>query len=177
MLDSSGDFSTSIPAGMILSQFPPAGTVVKQGRRVWVKVSKGFKAVVVPALRGLSVRQAEITLQQAGLQMGRVVQVRHSSIPAGAVIGTVPAAKTKVENGREITVHVSQGARATTTSMPSLLGLSLSQAEGKIGSLGLKLGKVTQRSDPRSLPKTVLDQGLAPGSPLKGQTVDLTVSK
>jgi eukaryotic-like serine/threonine-protein kinase len=177
MLDSTGDYSQNVPAGHILTQFPPAGTVVKQGRRVWVKVSKGFKAVEVPSLRGLSVRQAEISLQQAGLKMGHVSEVAHGSIPAGAVIGTKPAAGAKVENGREIAIHVSRGGQATPTTMPSLKGLSLSQAQGKIQALGLKVGKVSARADSRSLPKTVLSQSVDPGSVLKGQTVDLTVSK
>jgi eukaryotic-like serine/threonine-protein kinase len=177
MLDSTGDYSENIPAGHILTQFPPAGTVVKQGRRVWVKVSKGFKAVEVPALRGLSVRQAEISLQQAGLKMGRVAEIAHAAIPAGAVIGTQPPAGAKVENGREIAVNVSRGGQGIPSSMPSLKGLSLSQAQGKIQALGLKVGKVTARADSRSLPKTVLDQSVSAGTQLKGQTVDLTVSK
>lgn len=177
MLDSTGDYSQNIPAGHILSQFPPAGTVVKQGRRVWVKVSKGFKAVEVPALRGLSVRQAEISLQQAGLTMGKVVEVLHAQIPAGAVIGTVPASGAKVETGRKVAVHVSAGIRATPSTMPALRGMSLTQAKEKIESLGLKLGRVVEKSESRSLPKTVLDQSPAAGSPLKGQAVDLTISK
>jgi eukaryotic-like serine/threonine-protein kinase len=177
MLDSTGDYSQNIPAGHILSQFPPAGTVVKQGRRVWVKVSKGYKAVEVPPLRGLSVRQAEITLQQAGLTMGKVVEILHANIPAGAVIGTVPAAGAKVETGRKVAVHVSAGTQTVPTTMPALRGMSLSQAKEKLESLGLNLGKVVEKSESRSLPKTVLDQSPAAGSPLKGQAVDLTISK
>jgi eukaryotic-like serine/threonine-protein kinase len=177
MLDSTGDYSQNIPAGRILSQFPPAGTVVKQGRRVWVKVSKGFKAVEVPSLRGLSVRQAEISLQQAGLKMGKVVEILHANIPAGAVIGTVPAANAKVETGREVAVHVSLGVKATPTAMPALRGMSLNQAKEKIESLGLTLGKVSEKAESRSLPKTVLEQSPAAGAPLKGQGVDLTISK
>ena len=76
MLDSTGDYSNAVAAGKILSQYPLEGTEVKKGRRVWVKISRGLKSVEVPALRGLSLRQAEISLQQAGLSLGRVRRIR-----------------------------------------------------------------------------------------------------
>ena len=94
MLDSTGDYSQDVAAGRILSQYPLVGTEVKKGRRVWVKISRGGKSVELPALRGLSLRQAEITLQQMGLKIGRVRSLRHAAIPSGAVIGTVPPANT-----------------------------------------------------------------------------------
>ncbi len=177
MLDSTGDYSQDIPAGHILSQFPAAGTVVKQGRRVWVKVSKGFKAVDVPQLRGLSMRQGEITLQQAGLKVGRIDEVLHANIPSGAIIGTVPPAGAKVETGRLVRIQISMGGRAVPTTLPSLKGLSLSQAKEKLADLGLSLGKTTSRKEARSLPNTVLEQDPPAGSPLKGQKVDLILSK
>jgi len=177
MLDSTGDYSQNIPAGHILSQFPDAGTVVKQGRRVWVKVSKGFKSVEIPPLRGLSMRQAEITLQQAGLTVGREVQVTNSGIPAGAVIGTRPAAGTQVETGHTVDVQVAAGYTSHPTTMPTLRGLSLPQAKQKLEELQLKPGKLSYRKESRSLPNTVLDQGVPAGTPLQGQKVDLLLSK
>ena len=97
MLDSTGDYSTDVAAGKILTQYPETGTEVKKGRRIWVKISKGLKSVELPPLRGLSLRQAEITLQQLGLKVGRVREVRNSIIPSGAVIGTSRAAKATLD--------------------------------------------------------------------------------
>lgn len=177
MLDSTGDYSNDVAAGKILSQYPVEGTVVKQGRRVWVKISKGLKSVELPSLRGLSLRQAEITLQELGLRMGRVSHVRHGSIPAGAVIGSVPPARTTLEKDRAVNVEVSDGADATLESMPALTGHSLSQAKQEIKKLNLPLGKVTYKRDARSLPGSVITQTPSAGTPLSGQSVDLTVSK
>jgi beta-lactam-binding protein with PASTA domain len=177
MLDSTGDYSNDVAAGKILTQYPIDGTVVKKGRRVWVKISKGFKSVELPSLRGLSLRQAEITLQQLGLRMGRVSRVRHGSIPAGAVIGTVPPARTTLEKDRPVNVEVSDGQDASEASMPSLVGVSLSQAKLQLKKLNLPLGKVTFKKDPRSLPNSVVTQTPSAGTPLSGQTVDLVVSK
>jgi serine/threonine-protein kinase len=179
MLDSTGDYSNEVAAGRILSQYPLHGTEVKKGRRVWVKISKGFKSVEVPSLRGLSLRQAEISLQQAGLSLGRVRRVRHGTVPSGAVIGTSPPAHTTLEKGREVHIDLSDGGEATSSGagMPRLLGLSLAQAKAQVKKLNLSVGKITYKKDKTSLPGTVLTQIPAAGANLKGQAVDLVLSK
>lgn len=177
MLDSTGDYSNDVAAGKILSQYPIGGTEVKKGRRVWVKISKGFKSVQVPVLRGLSLRQAEISLQQAGLQMGRVRRVRHGAVPSGAVIGTSPPAHTTTEKGRNVDIDLSEGTDAVSAGMPSLLGMSLGQAKSQVKKLNLALGKIGYKKDMKSLPNTVLSQTPAAGTSLRGQTVDLVLSK
>ena len=176
MLDTSSDFS-DLPAGRILSQFPDPGETVKRGRRVWVRVSKGRRAVEVPSLRGMSRRQAEISLQQAGLRLGGTQFVFSAEAPAGAVIGSHPPAQTKVERGRIVSLEVSTGANPSETHMPSLIGLSLSQAHNQIEALHFTLGEISQRADPKSLPQTVLSQNPPPGALLKGEPVDLVVSQ
>ncbi len=177
MLDSTGDYSTDVAAGRILTQYPEPGTEVKKDRRIWVKISKGLKSVELPALRGLSLRQAEITLQQLGLKVGRVREVRNSNIPAGAVIGTSPGAKATLEKGREVNIELSQGTEAAPAGMPSLVNMSFGQAKEKIKSLDLSVGKITYKKDARSLPNTVLSQSPAAGGEYKGRPVDLVISK
>ncbi len=177
MLDSTGDYSADVAAGKILTQYPETGTEVKKGRRIWVKISKGLKSVEMPSLRGLSLRQAEITLQQLGLKVGRVREVRNTVIPSGAVIGTSPAAKAILEKGREVNIELSQGTEAASDRMPSLVGMSLSQAKEQIRKLDLSLGDVTYKKDPKSLPNTVLSQSPSAGGEYKGRDVDLVVTK
>jgi beta-lactam-binding protein with PASTA domain len=48
-VDSAGDYSRTVPAGRVLSQTPDSGAVVKQGRRVWVKLSLGREPIIHPA--------------------------------------------------------------------------------------------------------------------------------
>ena len=176
MLDTVSDFSAEVGAGKIMSQFPDPGMTVKRGRRIWVRVSKGRRAVEVPVLRGMSQRQAEISLQERGLRLGGVHYLSTADVPAGAVVGTHPAAKAMVERGRWVEVDVSSGINPAATQMPSLAGLSLSQARNQIEALHLTVGTVTERPDSNSLPQTVLSQNPLPGAPLKGEPVDLVVS-
>ncbi len=177
MLDSTGDYSNEVAAGKILSQYPVEGTEVKKGRRIWVRISKGLKSVSLPALRGLSLRQAEITLQQLGLKMGRVRGIRTTNVPSGAVIGTIPRANATLEKGRSVDIEYSQGDEVRPTGMPTLAGLTLNQAKDRIQNLGLKVGKVTRQKDQRSLPNTVLSQTPAVGASFEGKAVDLVISK
>jgi len=177
MLDSTGDYSNDVGAGKILSQYPLEGTEVKKGRRVWVKISKGLKSVELPSLRGLSLRQAEITLQQLGLKLGHVREVRNSNIPSGAVIGSSPKMNAHLEQGHSVDIEISQGADAVATVMPTLTGLSLSQAKEKLKTLNLNLGQVTFKKAAHTLPGTVLSQSPSEGSKLIVTPVDLVVSK
>jgi serine/threonine-protein kinase len=177
MLDSTGDYSNDVAAGRILTQYPETGTEVKKGRRIWVKISKGLKSVELPSLRGLSLRQAEITLQQLGLKVGRVREVRNAIFPAGAVITTSPGANATLEKGREVNIELSQGNDAGPSGMPSLSGMSLNQAKAEIKKLNLSLGKITYKKDARSLPNTVLSQSPSAGGDYKGRSVDLVITK
>lgn len=180
MLDSTAEYSPTVGAGRILQQSPEPGTEVKEGRRIWVKVSKGLQAVEIPEVRGLSLRQAEITLQQAGLALGPVMRVRHPTIPPGAVIGSIPPSRTQAHKGDAVKIQLSEGGEAEDAAMPDLLGLSLSQAEARLKAAGFSLGEVTEKKEKKKLPKTVLRQSIPPGK--KGgsageKTVDLEISK
>jgi beta-lactam-binding protein with PASTA domain len=47
-VDSAGEHSPRVPRGRVLTQTPDSGAVVKQGRRVWVKLSLGRERIVHP---------------------------------------------------------------------------------------------------------------------------------
>ena len=47
-IDTAGDYSRSVPKGRVLSQTPDSGSVVKQGRRIWVQLSRGREPVLHP---------------------------------------------------------------------------------------------------------------------------------
>lgn len=179
-LDSTGDFNDTIPAGGVYSQLPPPGTRVKEGRRIWVRISKGPRSVQIPSLRGKSLRQAEITLQQAGLEVGRIREVRHPSIPAGAVIATLPGAGTVMDQRRQVDVQVSvgTGSGGGSAKIPSFVGMSLAQAQSRLEELGLKAGTVKKEAAEKKLPKTVIRQSPAAGSPLRpDQEIHLIIAR
>ncbi len=177
MLDSTGDYSQNIKAGLVQGQYPLSGATVKKGRRVWIKISKGFKSEELPSLKGLSLRQAEITLQQLGLRLGQVSYLKQSNIPAGAVIASHPAAHALLEKGHAVNLEISEGKEEQVTKLPDFKGQSLTQTKMQLLKLRLRLGKVTYQKQKKSLPNTILSQTPMPGSKMNGTMVDLMVSQ
>ena len=73
----------SVPAGRIISQDPQADINTRRERSVKVWVSAGPRSMVVPALNGESERTAQLRLQQEGLALGTVAEIRSADYPAG----------------------------------------------------------------------------------------------
>lgn len=159
--------SPDLPPGIVMSQLPYPGAIVKEGRRVYLTVSKGLETVTVPRLIGLSIRDARLALARAGLQLGTISTVTDENVPADAIAWQSVAAGTVAPADAAISVGVSNGG---STRMPSLLGLSLTEARQVLTELGVTIGSVSERSTQAFASGTVIDHQppadslLAPGS-------------
>jgi serine/threonine-protein kinase len=106
--------SPTVPAGEVMAQDPPAGTMADRDSVVVIVVSSGKETVTVPEVAGQSEASAANLLGQRGFQV-QSGQDFSSTVPAGAVIRTSPAAGTTVEPGSTVTIVVSAGPEPTTT--------------------------------------------------------------
>lgn len=171
-------YSNDIAANNVLIQMPVAGRTVKENRTVFLTLSKGRQEVSIPELRGVSLRQAEISLQRLELKLGSKIEGAHADIPKGVVIRTEPGAGKKVRIGSRIDIVVSSGKSSGKTLMPNLRDMSLSRAIAAIDSLGFKLGDVITIQSEDKLPNTVLELDPKPGEYLEsGATINLTVAE
>ncbi|HEY2435117.1 MAG TPA: PASTA domain-containing protein [Vicinamibacterales bacterium] len=103
--------------------------------------------VVVPAVGGTTVNQANAILAASGLNL-RVEEARRSdtAVPAGQIVSQDPQAGVKTRRERSVKVWVSAGARAA--SVPSLLGESERAAEMRVRQEGLQVASIAEvRSD------------------------------
>ena len=66
--------SEGAPAGTIIEQTPLGGAVARPGATVSVVTSAGQRAAVVPETKGMSRRDAERALEEAGFSIGAVQQ-------------------------------------------------------------------------------------------------------
>jgi serine/threonine-protein kinase len=82
-----------VPAGQILAQDPAPGASTRRERSVKVWVSAGPRATVVPALLGDTDRSAQSRLQQDGLELSGISEIRSAEYPPDAVIAQNPEAK------------------------------------------------------------------------------------
>jgi beta-lactam-binding protein with PASTA domain len=59
-------------SGLVLSQWPTAGTLVKNGKVLILKVSKGGQRFPLPDVRGMEYEQALRALQEEGFTAGEI---------------------------------------------------------------------------------------------------------
>jgi len=118
----SEQWSPDVPRGFITTQDPPAGGVVKRGRRISVIVSLGAQGTSVPVLDGVNARQAEILLEGAGLKMGRTARAYSDQVGKDLVITTDPPGETTVEQETAVDVLVSLGSVPRSFVIPDFTG-------------------------------------------------------
>jgi len=137
--------SAEVPQNHIISQDPRAGRTVRAGRTIWVVVSTGPEVVTVPAVEGMALREARLILNEAGLRVGRVEERYAPEISPGQVLEQNPPAEAEVEAGQLVDLVVSRGGAGLTVVVPDLRGQLFSQAEARLGELGLQLGEAQPR--------------------------------
>jgi serine/threonine-protein kinase len=169
-------YSEGIPADQVLSQTPQPGMAVKRGRTVRVHVSLGTQNVRVPDVRGLTLRQASLQLDNANLTVGRISRV-YSGDGGQVVQATRPRAGTAASAGNHVDVLVAVGASADPHLMPNLVGRALEEVRESIEQRGFRVGRVTYRRKKGVYPGTVLEHFPSGGSLiLRGESIDLVAA-
>ncbi len=131
-------------------------------------------SLAVPNVVDMSYERAVETLEAEQLTTSRVNE-SDEKIAAGNVVDTVPAAGTSVAAGQKVTVYVSTG--PDTAKVPTLEGITESEARSAIETAGLSLGSIRRQDDPALAAGTVISSTLEAGTDVaKGSTVNLVVA-
>ena len=166
----------TIPPGHIAYQNPVAGSIVREGRNVYLTVSGGEERIAMPNLRGRSLRDARITLEQIDLQLG-LISYESSELPAETVVGQNIAAGKRIPRKSKVEITVSGGSDIE-VEIPYVIGLHLDEAQQKLHESGLRVGNITYRESGNWVPSTVLGQDPTAGNPAAPNTpVNLTVTR
>jgi serine/threonine-protein kinase len=167
-------YHATAPAGMVLGQNPVPGSIQPKGARVVLDVSLGQRQTPLPKVVGLTRAEAEQELENAGLEVGEVLESPSQSA-RGVVLSSDPPAGTRVAVASAVDLVVSRGPAAV--EVPDVVGQSYSDARNRITQLGLAVGKVTIDSTSALQPNSVVSQTpssgrtVAPGTP-----VNLTIA-
>lgn len=169
-------YDESKEIGAILDQEPAGGSMkVKSGSTITLTVNGTNTEVSVPFVTNFSESEAVQLLKDKSF-MTEVVYVENTKTPKGYTIDTFPKAGVKATIGSTVYVYVANGEKAEQVELPSITGLTLSEAKSKLEELGLTVE--TQYDDESKEAKdTVL--GMSPlqyGKVEKGTVVTLTVS-
>jgi serine/threonine-protein kinase len=158
-----------VPAGQILMQDPQAGLRTRRQRSVKVWVSAGPRATTIPALSGESERQAQLRLQQDGLELSALAEVRSADYAAGSIIAQTPPPNT---TAARVALLVNRGERGATYVMPDLIGVNGDRAADLLRVRGFRVAVVSEHPYPGVPSGIVLRQSpqagfqIAPGEPI-----------
>lgn len=167
-------YDAKVTPGVVIKQTPGAHTRVKAGRKITLVVSKGPEPGVVPDLKKKKLNDATLMLEKAKLKVGTVTVKYEAGAPKGTVISQSIASGSKVSEGTSVDLVVNISDNQTV--VPSLAGMSLSEAQSALSSAGLSVGSVSATSSD-SAKNTVLSSDPGAGSVLdKGSAVTLVVS-
>ena len=136
-------YSPRIPAGLVLSQLPPAGAQIRRGWQIRVAESLGPQRVEIPNVIGQSERAAEINILRRGLDVGAVAQVQLAGAPVDQVIGQSPSPSATSISAPKINLLAAQPPPPQAFVMPSFIGQTVSAATEALKDAGLRVGNVT----------------------------------
>jgi serine/threonine-protein kinase len=137
--------------GTVVAQNPAAGKKVARGSAVRINVSNGSQAAPPPPSGGTTTTSAPATarvpdvvgmqqgpaqrrLQSAGFR-ARILYVASQS-PAGQVVSESPSAGTTLKRGSRVTLRVSVGPQAQTTTVPDVVGNDQQAATSELQNAG-----------------------------------------
>lgn len=167
--------SDDVPAGEVISQTPIAGTNVKAKRIIHLTVSKGGSAMLIPDLKGLTLSQAKERLEKLGLTLGAVENGNDPDKPSEIIISQSPESGSKTTKGTRVNIVINMKQKVT---IPSVVGMTLSDAKNTLSSLKLAVGTITA-SDGSSIDDqsaVVVSQDPAAGEAKSDTVVNLTVA-
>lgn len=177
-------YSNKVPLGTIVEQSPVANSHCKHGRSIYVIInSKTLRQVPIPDLQDISFRQAEATLRSLNIEVGNyvyepseykdlVLDVRQNgrSLTPGE----------RIDEGSAVTLVIGRGKGNVQTSVPNIIGKSLSEARSLLLSKYLTLGIYEYDEEPteetESLYVVYRQEPSAGTQILEGSRVDIYLS-
>lgn len=136
-------YSSDVPEGHIVSQLPPAGTLVRTGFLIRIAESLGPQKVEIPNLVGQSVRSAELNLGRRGLELGSVAYLPTAYAAVDQVIAQSPTSDAQQISTPSVSLLTSVAPNQEAFVMPEFVGSKLSEASAAIRMAGLVVGTIT----------------------------------
>ena len=132
-------YSSDVAPGHILTQSPPAGTVVRREWRVRVAESLGPQKVEVPDTVASDERVAALKLRRVGLAVGGTARLPYAGAPEGSVLAQDPPAHAQGIAGPSINLLVAAPAEDTADGfvMPDFYGVPIVAAQAQLQRAGL----------------------------------------
>jgi serine/threonine-protein kinase len=102
------NYNDQYQKGYVFDQNPRYGVQVEYGTTIDVYVSKGSQPAVVPNVVNMSLDEAKVALENAGLTLGKVIYNETSDVPENTVLQQSVPPDTQVKKGSPIDLVVSK---------------------------------------------------------------------
>lgn len=130
-----------IDEGKVIIQEPLPGVKVKRGRFINLSISLGPETVKIPFLIGLDLEKGRMIFDKLGLIIEEIDSAYSDSIDRGKIIRTYPDVDSEIVKGGSIRILYSRG---ILLKMPSLVGLTLTQARDTLAKLNLVIREIKE---------------------------------
>jgi serine/threonine-protein kinase len=171
------EYSEAAELDTVISQDPPAGTSLKEGRTVTLAVSLGPPPVPVPAgLVGKTVDQASSALVAANLKLGTIIDGFDEAIVKGTVLSLAEGTPAELPKGSPVDLVVSAGPKPRTVP-DGLVGQPVEAVTSQLTGLGLVVARNDAYSDTVAEGTVISVTPSAGGAVPKGATVTVSASK
>ncbi|MFP4017467.1 MAG: PASTA domain-containing protein [Halanaerobiales bacterium] len=166
-----------VPVDHIISQYPLGGERVRQTRDISVTISLGPAVLTAPDLTGLTVREAEVIIDNQQLSLGDIEKAYSDVVAEGKIISQSPEPGIEIGVENKIDIIVSKGPEPIMIEVPNVVGLNREDAVELIENTGFTIGEITEEQTRRFLSDQVAGQEYDPGSEIaQGSKIDLTIS-
>ncbi|HYW34773.1 MAG TPA: PASTA domain-containing protein [Balneolaceae bacterium] len=168
--------SNAFPANHVIDQNPSADEIVKPHRKIYLTVNTvSHPTVKMPKITDLSLQNARIQLENAGLKIGTI------SLESGRFKNTVLHQSIKpdktIKKGTRIDMVVSNGLGKKRVTVPEIVGLELTKAEQELRKSGLRIGQIKFKPMNKRTPNIVINYSPKVKKIIKGSSIKLIVSE
>jgi beta-lactam-binding protein with PASTA domain len=139
-------YATSVPVNHVLSQSPMPGSRVRSGWQIRVTESLGVQQVPVPDVTAQPSHAADLMLRRLQFDVGLVAHLP-APPPADVVLSQSPPPNVAGLDGPRVGLLVADDIAPPPTTayvMPSLIGLTVGEANERLAVAGLHLASATQ---------------------------------
>jgi serine/threonine-protein kinase len=144
-----------VAAGQVMRQDPAPGVEARPGRTVRVWISSGPRTIQVPALMDQAERNARFRIEQEGLEIESISEIRSPDYPPDSVVSQRPPAAAIAPR---VSLLVNRGETTETYVMPDVIGMPGLEVEAVLRGHGFRVTIVGSQPYPGVPEGTVVRQ-------------------
>ncbi len=156
---------SDVPYNHVTVQKPEANIPIRKGRIIHVIVSEGPKLTEVPNLTGLTIQEAEETLREKNLEVGKIIHLPHSK--EGKIITQLPKGGEKTLEKKEVTLFIAEN-KPKYFFLPDVKDLNLWDIQDEMDAKRLKYKIFTLTNDGKMIQESALRLSLPPRTIFRG---------